>query len=127
MGSDKKKTTAHSETQNRLPAYMREGSERAVGMAVDRTNQAYEGYDGQRIAEMSDNERMGSTMARDTSTLDGMTSFTDEGVAEKYMNPYMDQVVTPGLRRKNEAFESERARRKQNRRIDPRNAEINVA
>ena len=106
---------------------MREGSERAVGMAMDRTNQAYEGYGGQRIAEMSGNERMGINMARTNvgagdedfqsarDALGGMTSFTDEGVAEQYMNPYMDQVVTPGLRRKNEAFEAERARRKQTR------------
>lgn len=125
MGSSKTKTSTTQ--QNLLPAYMREGSERAVGMAMDRTNQQYQAYGGQRIADISENERMGIDMARSNvganredyqsarDALGSIGSFTDSGVAEQYMNPYMEQVVQPGLRRKNEAFESERARRKQGR------------
>jgi hypothetical protein len=127
MGSSKKTTTQKSTTENKLPEYMRRGSQRAVQMATDRTNQAYQGYDGQRIADLSQNEQMGIDMARQnagagneywdkaSSALDRVGSFTDEGVAEQYMNPYMEQVVQPGLRRKNEAFESERAQRKATR------------
>lgn len=126
MGKSKKTTTQQSTTRNELPAYMREGSERAVGMAMDRTNQAYEGYDGQRIAGMSANEQTGISMAAgeagryDTdyqSARDSLGratgSFTDEGVAEQYMNPYMEQVLAPQRRRQNEAFEAERAQRQQ--------------
>ena len=106
---------------------MNTGSERAVGMAMDRTNTPYSAYEGQRIVDMSENEQLGMGYARDNMTkydadyqsardeLGGITSFTDEGVSEQYMNPYMKEVVTPGLRRKNEAFEAERAERKRTR------------
>ncbi len=125
MGSSSKKTS--TTTQNQLPAYMRQGSQRAVQMATDRTNQKYQAYGGQRIADMSENEQLGSEMARSNvgandadyqsarDALGGIGSFTDAGVAEQYMNPYMEQVVQPGLRRKNEAFEAERASRQQKR------------
>lgn len=126
MGKSKTKTKKHQVTKNELPAYMREGSERAVQMATDRTNQQYEAYGGQRIADMSQNEQMGSEMARNEagrydqdfqSARDALGrasgSFTDEGVAEKYMNPYMEQVLAPTRRRQNEAFEAERAQRQQ--------------
>lgn len=126
MGKSKNTTQTSSTTRNQLPAYMRQGSERAVGMATARTNQAYEGYGGQRIAEMSGNERTGIDMAaseagrydqdfqsaRDSLDSSG-GSFTDEGIAEKYMNPYMEQVLAPQRRRQNEAFDAERARRQQ--------------
>jgi len=127
MGKSKKKTETSQTQQNRLPAYMRQGSERAVRMATDRANTAYQAYGGERIASLSDNEQMGVDMARRNTgfgdadfqsardTLGGIGSFTDEGVAEQYMNPYMEQVVQPGLRRRNEAFEAERARRQQER------------
>lgn len=125
MGSSKTKTTKHQEVKNELPAYMREGSERAIQMATDRTNKQYEAYGGQRIADLSQNEQMGISMARDSigqgdadfqsarDSLDRASgSFTDEGVAERYMNPYMEQVLAPTRRRQNEAFEAERARRR---------------
>ena len=127
MGGSKKTTKTKRTTQNLLPEYMRGGSERAVQMATDRTNQDYQAYGEQRIADMSQNEQMGVQMARDNQNvgredfdragmaLDSIGSFTDEGVAGKYMNPYMEQVANVGLRRKNEAFEAERASRRQGR------------
>jgi len=127
MGGSKKTTKTKRTTENQLPDYMKEGSARAVQMATDRTNQDYQAYGDQRIADMSQNEMMGSQMARDNANagqedfdragmaLDSIGSFTDEGVAGKYMNPYMEQVANVGLRRKNEAFEAERAARQQGR------------
>jgi len=127
MGGSKKTTKTKRKTENLLPAYMREGSQRAVQMATDRTNQDYQAYGGQRIADMSENEQLGIQRAKEGAnvgeedfasarqSLQGIGSFTDEGVAGKYMNPFIEQVMQPGLRRKNEAFEAERASRKQQR------------
>lgn len=120
-------TESSSEQHTELPWYMQRGSLKAYQMANERTSTPWEGYGGQRVADMSANERQGIQKARDdaeagdadfagaNAALDKMSSFTDEGVAEKYMNPFIEQVMQPGLRRKNEAFEQERARRKQGR------------
>jgi hypothetical protein len=95
---------------------MVEGSERAVQMATDRTNQAYEGYGGQRVAGLSENEQMGMEGFRNEygrydqdfdkarGALEGVTSFTDEGVREQYMNPYIEGVLQPTARRRDRAF-----------------------
>ncbi len=110
----KGKTT--TQTQNTLPDYMVQGSERAVQMATDRTNQAYEQYGGQRIAGLSENEQRGMEGFRGEQgrydqdfdkargALDSVSSFTDEGVAEKYMNPYIEGVLQPMARRRDRAF-----------------------
>ena len=125
MGGSKKKTKKTYEDRVELPEYMRAGSEKAIGMATDRADSQYEGYGGQRIADISENERMGMDMAkqgfgqydedygRARESLESIGSFTDEGVAEKFMNPYMEQVLAPQRRRQNEAFDAERASRKQ--------------
>ncbi len=128
MGGSKKTTKTKKTTENLLPEYMRAGSERAVRMATDRTNQDYQAYGGQRIADMSENEMMGISRAKREADMGAEDfassrsalqrlggSFTDEGVAEQYMNPFIEQVMQPGLRRKNEAFEAERASRQQQR------------
>jgi len=95
---------------------MVKGSERAVQMATDRTNQAYESYGGQRVAGLSENEQMGMEGFRNEygrydqdfdkarGALDSIGSFTDEGVAEKYMNPYIEGVLQPQARRRDRAF-----------------------
>ncbi len=112
MGKSKTKT----ETKNTLPDYMVQGSERAVQMATDRTNQAYANYGGQRVAGLSENEQMGMEGFRNEygrydqdfdkarGALDEVGSFTDEGVAEKYMNPYIEGVLQPTARRRDRAF-----------------------
>lgn len=128
MGGSKKTTKTKQTTENLLPEYMRAGSKRAVRMATERTEQDYQAYGGQRIADLSQNEKMGINRAQRDSDIGAEDfassrsalqrlggSFTDEGVAEQYMNPFIEQVMQPGLRRKNQAFEEERAARQQQR------------
>lgn len=124
MGSSKKKTTQKSETSHRMAPYMSAGIQDAVGRARKLADRPYEAYSGQRIADLSQNEQMGVGMARDNvgawegdfgaarSQLEGIRSITDQGALDAYMNPYMDKVVAPSLRRKNEAFEAERSDRR---------------
>jgi hypothetical protein len=103
---------------------MREGSQRAVQMAMDRSRQDYQAYGGQRIADLSQNEQMGIGMARENvgawqgdfesareAIRQSGRSITEEGALEGYMNPYMEEVLAPQRRRQNEAFEAERAQR----------------
>jgi len=103
---------------------MNQGSQRAVQMATNRTNQPYENYGGTRISGLSENERLGFQGARDNfgaydrdydnarTALDAAGgSITDPGALEGYMNPYMEEVLAPQRRRQNEAFEAERASR----------------
>lgn len=113
----KSKTT----TKNQLPAYMNQGSQRAVGMAMDISSRDYAQFGGQRIADLSANEQAGvSGFAQEAGRydkdfdaargqLEGITSFTDEGVADKYMNPYIEGVLQPGARRADRAFGSAKA------------------
>ena len=126
-GSGSTTTETKGKTQTVNPYWMNRASRSAVDTAMGRMRQPYEAYGGQRIADLSASEQMGITKAQQDAelgaqdfasargALEGIGSFTDEGVAEQYMNPYLEQVMRPGLRRKNEAFEAERARRKQTR------------
>lgn len=121
MGKSKKKTQTSYENRRELPAYMTGGSQRAVGMAMDRTYKPYEGYEGQRIAGLSENEQLGMAGFRQEhgrydadfdkarGSLDSMTSFTDEGVRDKYMNPYIEGVLDVGARRMDRRFDEDRS------------------
>lgn len=112
MGKGKTTTT----TKNQLPAYMNEGSKRAVQMGMDISQRDYAQYDGQRVADLSGNEQAGvagfgeefgrydKDFDAARGQLEGITSFTDEGEAEKYMNPYIEGVLQPGARRIDRAF-----------------------
>lgn len=103
-----------------MSAGIRDAVTRARGIA----DREYTSYGGQRIADLSENEQMGIRGARENrgawegdfatarSKLDSMGSIADEGALDAFMNPYMDKVVAPSLRRKNEAFEAERASRR---------------
>lgn len=127
MGGSKTKTKTKSRTENTISPWLRQGSQDAVARARQINNRAYEGYDQQRIADMSENERMGIEMARSNvgawegdfasarNQLENVGWMTDEGALDAYMNPYMEQVVSPTLRRRNEAFEAERAGRRAQR------------
>lgn len=122
MGKSKKKTT--SKQEYRLPAYMRNASMDAVSRARAIADRPYEAYGGQRISDLSQNEQMGLREAREgfgawegdfasaREALGRVGSIADEGALEGYMNPYMEEVLNPQLRRRNEAFEAERAQRR---------------
>ena len=113
----KSKTT----TRNKLPAYMNVGSQRAVSMATDISQRDYAQYGGQRVADLSAGEQAGvEGFAKEygrydedfdaaRGQLEGVTSFTDEGVQEQYMNPYIEGVLQPGARRADRAFGESRA------------------
>lgn len=117
MGKSKTTTT----TQNKLPAYMVAGSKKAVGMATDIADRDYAQYGEQRVADLSQNEQAGIAgfaneqgrydkdfdAAREQ--LEGITSFTDEGVRDKYMNPYIEGVLQPTARRADRAFGEQKA------------------
>lgn len=127
MGGSKKKSEKKYTDRYELPAYMQQGSRQAVGMASGIARRDYEAYGGDRIADLSENEQLGLNLARQNygkydqdyesarGALSGMSSWTDEGVAEQYMNPYMEQVLAPTRRYANEAFDAERAQRQANR------------
>jgi len=116
MGGSKTTTETNTTQQNQLPSYINQGSQAAVQGGIDRTNQEYENYGGQRIAGLSENEQMGMEGFRNEygrydqdfdsarGALDSVTSFTDEGVMEQYMNPYIEGVLQPTARRHDRAF-----------------------
>lgn len=104
---------------------MERGSRDAVERARAIADRPYENYDGRRIAALTPNEEMGISMARENIGAWGgdfasarealgrsAGSISDEGALQGYMNPYMEEVLNPQLRRRNRAFEAERARRR---------------
>ena len=122
MGKGSKQTTT-SKQEYHLPAYMRNASQDAVGRAQQIANRPYEAYGGQRIADLSQNEQQGVEMARSNvgawegdfasarDALGRIQTLNTPGALEGYMNPYMEEVLNPAVRRRNRAFEAERASR----------------
>ncbi len=111
MGKSKKTT------KNTLPKYMRDSSREAVGMATNLARREYTGFgDENRTAGLSENEQLGiegfrgeqgrydEDFDKARGALDKVGSFTDEGVREKYMNPYIEGVLQPTARRRDRAF-----------------------
>lgn len=90
-------------------------------MARDIANRQYTGFGGERIAGMHENERLGISGARSEygkydqdfasarEQLRSIGSVTDEGALEGYMNPYMEEVLNPQVRRRNRAFDANRS------------------
>lgn len=123
----KSKSTQSNKSKLTRSPWLTAGSQHAVSRAREIADRDYEAFGGQRIADLSQNEQMGVDMARSNvgmwegdfqtarDTLGSIGSITDEGALDAYMNPYMDKVVNPALRRKNEAFEAERAARRAKR------------
>ncbi len=121
MGKDKKTTKTSYENRRTQPAWMTAGSRRAVDMAMGISERDYEGYGGQRIADLSQNEQLGmegfageagrydADFDKARGALDSVGSFTDEGVREKYMNPYIEGVLLPGVRRRDRAYGAQSA------------------
>lgn len=122
MGKGSKQTTTSRQDYN-LPAYMRNASQDAVSRASAIADRDYTAYGGQRIAELSQNEQQGVDMARSNvgawegdfgsarDALGRMQTLNTPGALDGYMNPYMEQVLNPAVRRRNRAFEAERAQR----------------
>ncbi len=100
-----------TQTQTReIPSWLREGSEQAVGIAQGIATRPYEGYGGERIAGMSEAERMAldraQTMGQDYQgdltrarelTEQGASSFVDADI-DAYMNPYISGALDPAAR-----------------------------
>jgi len=119
----KSKTTKKTNYENRreMPAWMTAGSQRAVQMGQDISQREYANYGGKRIAELSQNEQAGvrgfnkeygrydEDFDKARGALDGVGSFTDEGVREKYMNPYIEGVLNVGARNLDRGFGEEKA------------------
>jgi hypothetical protein len=90
-------------------------------MATDRTKQKYAQYGGQRIADLTEGERAGiegfskeygrydEDFDKARGALDSVSSFTDEGVADKYMNPYVEQVLGVSARNLDRDFGTQKA------------------
>lgn len=122
MGKGSKQTTTSRQDYN-LPPYMRQASQDAVYRASQIADRPYTAYGGQRIADLSENEQLGVNMARSNvgawqedfgsarDALGRITSMNTPGALEGYMNPYMEEVLNPAVRRRNRAFETERAAR----------------
>jgi hypothetical protein len=120
-GKTTQTTNQTSRQDYQLPAYMRQGSETAVAGATERLNTPYKKFEGQRISDLSQNEQMGMAAARSNygafdadydrarEYAGGVGSVADEGALEGYMNPYLDAVLDPQVRRRNEAYGAETA------------------
>jgi len=116
MGGSKKST---STTKNEIPAWLESGSKEAVGMARGIADRAYEGYGGQRVAGLSENEKLASEMARGlgsnaqyfdrgATALGGIKSMENADLSG-YMNPYRENVLNNAQRGLNRQFESQRS------------------
>lgn len=108
MGSKKKKTTQ----TYRPPSWVENQARQASGIAGRIASQQYTPYEGERVAGLSENEQMGMEMARDNAgiatpymqeaaalTRRSTQSFTDPGVAQQYMNPYIESALDPAARK----------------------------
>lgn len=119
MGKSEKKT--RTEQKNKLPDYIVQGSKKAVGMASDLADRDYIAFGQQRMADLSENEQLGvegfkgefgrydQDYDKARGALDSVGSFTDEGVREKYMNPFIEGVLQPAVRRRDRAFGEQKA------------------
>ena len=113
MGGNKKKTKTSYENRRELPAYMTEGSQRAVQMAMDRSRSEYSQYGGDRIADLSQNEQLGIAGFRDEqgrydADFDKARGALDADVSE-FMNPYVENVLDVSARKMDTRFGEQQA------------------
>lgn len=116
MGSKSKRTTQ----ETKLPSWVTDASKKAIGMGEKIANRQYEGYGGDRIAGLSQNEQMASDIARTgfgsatdhfksgAAALGGMKSWTDADHSA-FMNPYTENVVNRQLRDAGRQFDGQRS------------------
>lgn len=89
-----------------------------IKRATSIADRQYTPYSGNRVADLSQNESTAIGMARDATTFNDARGYLDragetiDGVSEwstetmqRYMDPYVDQVVGGTLRRENEAYQ----------------------
>lgn len=112
-------STKEANKKNRRSSWITEGEQFAVNRAREIADRPYQGYSGQRVADLSDNERLASQLAlsgQDESRgyireagkrVSQLGRFTDADIDE-YMNPYTEAVLAPQLREANRAYERER-------------------
>lgn len=108
MGSKKSTTT----TTRDVPQYLEDASQRAVNLGTSIAERPYEAYQGDRFADLSQNERTGINLAA-TGGKDiekSLKNAGDELAGIKtlpetdmtgYMNPHIDAAMDPTLRNLN--------------------------
>lgn len=109
MGGKSKKTTQSKQTY-KPPSWVEGASRSAIDIGQRIGSQQYQEYDQDRVAGLSENERMGINMARDTVGLGmpyigsasdylkkGTKSWTDADQS-KYINPYIKGALDPAAR-----------------------------
>jgi hypothetical protein len=116
MSSSSKTTTTDS-----IPAWLEAGSEKAVGIASDIADRPYTPYEEQRIADLSEGERVAGERALEFGqdyqsdlersrelTEQGVTAFTDADM-EGYMSPYISGALDPAARELREEMARQQA------------------
>lgn len=119
-----------------MPEWLEQGSQQAVGLARDIATRQYTPYTGQRVAGLSAGERRAQQLANNTEgadivrrsgdVLDELHGNTFQNTdldrarsrleasdvafdADRYMNPYIRQVLDPQLRELNENYSQQLA------------------
>lgn len=106
---------------NKPKNYLKPYEKFALNRGEDIANRPYEGYEGDRVAGLSENEQIGGSMARSAVKDNQARSYLDKAgeqignlsewngdTAKKYMNPYVEGVVNQGLRNENLAYAQRR-------------------
>lgn len=105
MSSSSKTTTTDS-----IPAWLEAGSEHAVGRAREIADRPYTPYEEQRIADLSEGERVAGERALEhgqdyQSDLERSRELTEQGVQgftdadmQGYMSPYIEGALDPAAR-----------------------------
>ncbi len=113
--SSGKKTTRQKSTYT-PPSWIESRAQQAASLASNYAAQPYTPYTGNRVAALTENERMGIDAAREgvgayrpdlesaRGALEGMTSFTEADIGS-YMNPYIEQALNPAARELREDIE----------------------
>jgi hypothetical protein len=121
MGSKKTTTTRRTE----IAPWLEAGSQQAVALGRQIGSQPYQAYGGQRVAGLSENEQTALGLAqqggsearsyldRAGAQLDSMQAYSGDRVRE-YMNPYLENVLNPALRKTGEAFDARRTQLRNN-------------
>lgn len=107
--------------KNSDPWYLEDAKHTALDKAKAISDKTYTPYTGQRVASLTDNERTASALAR-TGSADARGYLTKAGNAvdssledfsgdnvKKYMNPYLESVLTPQIREQNAQYERDKA------------------
>lgn len=115
MGSKRKRTTetTNQVQQRRHDPYITAASQQAVGMAQDIATREYTPYTEQRVASLTENERMGSEAARSGySEAQDLVRRSAMGFDEAFdtgaLDPYLRNLADPMIREQNREFERRR-------------------